>query len=48
MAGTNPTQPTEQVKPVILKNLYRNGNPIPLMYRNGVIIYRCISKTQQS
>lgn len=45
MAEVNPPL---VVKPVILKKLYRNGNPIPLMIRNGVIIYRCITKTQQS
>lgn len=33
-------------KRVILKNLYRNGNPIKMMFRNGVLIYRCITKTQ--
>lgn len=36
------------VKPVILKNLYRNGNPIKMMFRNGVLIYRCIEKTKQN
>lgn len=42
------TEPSLQTKPVILKNLYRNGNPIRMMFRNGVLIYRCITKTQQS
>lgn len=45
MAEVNPPL---VVKPVILKNLYRNGNPIRMMFRNGVLIYRCITKTQQS
>lgn len=48
MAGTNPTLPTEQVKPVILKNLYRNGNPIRMMFRNGEIIYRRLNKFEFS
>lgn len=34
-------------KQVILKKLYRNGNPIPLMIRNGVVIYKCIEKTEE-
>ena len=35
-------------KTVILKNLYRNSNPIKMMFRNGVLIYRCIEKTNQN
>ena len=45
MAEVNPAL---GVKPVILKNLYRNGNPIKMMFRNGVLIYRCIQKTNQN
>jgi len=36
------TEPTLNSKQVILKNLYRNGNPIPLMFRNGEMIYRML------
>lgn len=32
------------VKPVILKNLYRNGKKIPMMFRNGELIYRMLQK----
>lgn len=42
------TEPTLNSKQVILKNLYRNGNPIKMMFRNGVLIYRCIEKTNQN
>lgn len=31
-------------KPVILKNLYRNGNKVPMMFRNGEVIYRMLTK----
>lgn len=41
-------EPTLTSKNVMLKNLYRNGNPIKMMFRNGVPIYRCITKTQQN
>lgn len=41
-------EPTLTSKNVILKSLYRNGNQIKMMFRNGVLIYRCIEKTQQS
>ena len=32
------------VKPVILKNLYRNGNKVPMMFRNGELIYQMLQK----
>lgn len=28
----------------ILKNLYRNGNPVPMMFRNGGLIYQMLTK----
>ena len=31
-------------KQLILKNLYRNGSKVPLMIRNGELIYRCLTK----
>lgn len=33
------------MKTVIIQNLYRNGTPVKMMYRNGVMIYRCIVKS---
>ncbi len=42
------TEPSLNSKQVILKNLFRNGNPIKMMFRNGVLIYHCITKTQQN
>lgn len=35
-------------KTVVLKDLYRNGSPIKMMFRNGALIYRCIEKTNQN
>lgn len=40
------TEPSLNTKQVILNNLYRNGSQIRMMFRNGVLIYRCITKTQ--
>lgn len=42
------SEPTTNSKQVILKNLYRNGTFIKMMFRNGVLIYRCITRTQQN
>ena len=37
-------EPGLNQKSVILKNLYRNGSKVPLMIRNGELIYRCLTK----
>lgn len=31
-------------KTIILKNIYRNGNKVPEMYRNGIKIYKMVTK----
>lgn len=38
------TEPTLNSKQVILKNLYRNGKKVPMMLRNGELIYRMLQK----
>ena len=38
------TEPSLNSKQVILKNLYRNGNKVPMMFRNGELIYRMLQK----
>lgn len=38
------TEPTFNSKQVILKNLYRNGKKVPMMFRNGELIYRMLQK----
>lgn len=35
---------TVDSKTVILKNLYRNGKKVPMMYRNGELIYQMLQK----
>lgn len=37
-------EPTLTSKNVILKNLYRNGNKVPMMLRNGELIYHMLQK----
>ena len=39
------TEPVLTSKNVILKNLYRNGNKVPMMFRNGELIYHMIEIT---
>lgn len=31
---------------VILDNLYRNGEPVKMMIRNGEVIYQGVTKTE--
>ena len=38
------TEPSLDTKQVILKNLYRNGKKVPVMFRNGELIYYMLQK----